>query len=150
MQAFLKCCWHIGGSQSDVAHLEAEDIGKTKPRVSSVLKLARRKSFISAARWPRCSKTCRGRDVMLFPRLAAMDEKTPCITFPDDMPSPSDQSISLHSYRYAWAERAKTAGYPERFAREALGHNSKAVHRAYARRAQVKISSLEDYEKRLI
>ncbi len=39
--------------------------------------------------------------------------------------------VTLHSYRYAWAERAKTAGYPERFAQEALGHNSKAVHRAY-------------------
>jgi integrase len=31
------------------------------------------------------------------------------------------KGISLHSYRYAWAERAKTAGYPERFAQEALG-----------------------------
>lgn len=26
MRAFLKCCWHIGGSQSDVAHLRAEDV----------------------------------------------------------------------------------------------------------------------------
>jgi integrase len=26
MHAFLWCCWHIGGSQSDVAHLKAEDI----------------------------------------------------------------------------------------------------------------------------
>src|ERR1035441_2437144 len=39
--------------------------------------------------------------------------------------------VTLHSYRYAWAERAKIVGYPERFAQEALGHNSKAVHRAY-------------------
>jgi hypothetical protein len=39
-------------------------------------------------------------------------------------------------------------GYPERFAQEALGHNSKAVHRACAKRALVKIPSLEDYEKR--
>ena len=30
-------------------------------------------------------------------------------------------------YRYARAERAKTVGYPERFAQEALWHNSKAV-----------------------
>ena len=30
---------------------------------------------------------------------------------------------------------------------ENLGHNSKAVHRAYAKRALVKIPSLEDYEK---
>ena len=38
-------------------------------------------------------------------------------------------------------------GYPERFAQEALGHNSKAVHRAYARGANVKLPALEDYEK---
>ena len=37
---------------------------------------------------------------------------------------------------------------PERFAQEALGHNSKAVHRAYAKRALVKIPSLEEYEQR--
>lgn len=36
----------------------------------------------------------------------------------------------------------------ESFAQEALGHNSKAVHRAYAKRALVKIPSLEEYEKR--
>src|SRR5206468_12241911 len=57
--------------------------------------------------------------------------------------------VSLHSYRYAWAERAKTAGYPERFAQMALGHNSKAVHRAYARKAQVKLPALEEYERAL-
>ena len=55
--------------------------------------------------------------------------------------------VTLHSYRYAWAERAKTAGMPERFAMENLGHNSKAVHRAYAKRALMKIPSLEDYER---
>jgi hypothetical protein len=42
----------------------------------------------------------------------------------------------------------QTCGYPERFAQEALGHNSKAVHRAYAKRALMKILSLEDYEQR--
>jgi integrase len=55
--------------------------------------------------------------------------------------------VTLHSYRYAWAERAKQCGYPERFAQEALGHNSKAVHRAYARKAKVKLPSLESYER---
>jgi integrase len=58
--------------------------------------------------------------------------------------------VTLHSYRYAWAERAKTVGYPERFAQEALGHNSKAVHRTYAKRALMKIPSLEDYERRAV
>lgn len=55
--------------------------------------------------------------------------------------------MTLHSYRYAWAERAIIAGYPERFAQLALGHNSKAVHRAYAKRAQVTLPPLEDYER---
>jgi hypothetical protein len=41
-----------------------------------------------------------------------------------------------------------TFEYPERFAQEALGHNSKAVHRTYAKRALMKIPSLEDYEER--
>ncbi len=58
------------------------------------------------------------------------------------------KGISLHSYRYAWAERAKSCGYPERYAMAALGHNSKAVHRAYAKRAAVEVPSLEEYETR--
>jgi hypothetical protein len=40
------------------------------------------------------------------------------------------------------------AGYSERFAMQALGHSSKAVHRAYAKKAQVVLPPLEDYEKR--
>ena len=43
-----------------------------------------------------------------------------------------------------------TTDAPERFAQEALGHNSKAVHRAYARRAQVIVPTLEDYEKKIV
>jgi hypothetical protein len=34
------------------------------------------------------------------------------------------------------------AGYPERFAQEALGHNRKAAHQAYAKRALMKLPSL--------
>lgn len=43
--------------------------------------------------------------------------------------------ISLSSYRYAWAERAKTVGMPERFAQQALGHSLKAFARAYSKKA---------------
>ena len=56
--------------------------------------------------------------------------------------------VTLHSYRYAWAERAKSCGFPERFAQEALGHASKAVHRAYAKKAKVLIPPLEEYERK--
>jgi hypothetical protein len=60
----------------------------------------------------------------------------------------SCSKCAILGYSTAWAERAKRAGDPERFAQEALGHNSKAVHRAYAKRALMKIPSLEDYEQR--
>ncbi len=52
------------------------------------------------------------------------------------------KGISLHSYRYSWAERAFEAGIPERFAMAALGHGSKAVHRAYAKSAQTVCPSI--------
>jgi hypothetical protein len=35
----------------------------------------------------------------------------------------------------------------ERVAQQALGHNSKAVHRAYAKKAKVRVPALEDYER---
>jgi hypothetical protein len=57
-------------------------------------------------------------------------------------------SISLHSYRYSWAERARAAGYPERYAQETLGHQSFTFARFYAKRAQVELPPLEQYEKR--
>ena len=57
------------------------------------------------------------------------------------------KGVTLHSYRYAWAERALKCGYPERFAQQALGHNSKAVHHAYAKHAEVTVPSLDDWEK---
>ena len=54
--------------------------------------------------------------------------------------------ICLHSYRYAWAERAEAAGMPEREAMAHLGHSSRAVHRAYARNANRVTLPLEYYE----
>jgi hypothetical protein len=42
----------------------------------------------------------------------------------------------------------RTCGYPERFAQAALGRNSKAVHRAYARKAQLVVPTLEDYDRK--
>jgi integrase len=58
--------------------------------------------------------------------------------------------ISLHSYRYGWAERALANGYPERFAQAALGHKSRAVHQAYARKGEAICPSMEDFEGKII
>jgi hypothetical protein len=83
----------------------------------------------------------------LFPHISKTSDNARSSEFRRRCNTVRVYGISLHSYRYAWAERAKTCGYPERFAQEALGHNSKAVHRAYAKKAKVNLPSLEEYEK---
>ena len=85
---------------------------------------------------------------VLFPCLSRVRANDRATEFGSRCRQLGIKGVTLHSYRYAWAERAKSCGYPERFAQEALGHNSKAVHRAYAKKALMKIPSLEDYEKK--
>jgi integrase len=85
----------------------------------------------------------------LFPRLREVQSKDRANEFRQRCQGLGIKGVSLHSYRYAWAERARKAGYPERFAQEALGHNSKAVHRAYAKKAEVVIDSLEQWERKM-
>ena len=84
----------------------------------------------------------------LFPKIAQAGDNARSAEFYRRCKLLGIHGVSLHSYRYAWAERARSCGYPERFAQEALGHNSKAVHRAYARKAQVVIPTLEEFEKK--
>ena len=82
----------------------------------------------------------------LFPKLAPRCQSDRASRFRRRCERAGVEGVTLHSYRYAWAERAKIAGMPERFAQAALGHNSKAIHRAYAKKAQIIVPSLEDYE----
>jgi hypothetical protein len=48
---------------------------------------------------------------------------------------------------YGLVRRPRGVFYPERFAQQALGHNSKAVHHAYAKHAEVTVPSLDDWER---
>jgi integrase len=147
MRAFLWCCWHIGGSQSDVAHLKAEDVDWEKCVVSFFRAKTGTAQIIHFGDELAEVLGALPQSGALFPRLAAMDEKHRASLFQRACRRVGITGISLHSYRYAWAERAKTCGYPERFAQQALGHNSKAVHRAYAKNAQVTLPPLEQYEQ---
>ena len=83
----------------------------------------------------------------LFPRLREVQSKDRANEFRQRCQGLGIKGVSLHSYRYARAERALQCGYPERFAQQALGHNSKAVHHAYSKHAEVTMPSLDDWEK---
>jgi integrase len=62
------------------------------------------------------------------------------------LPDVGIEGRGLHSYRYAWAQRARAAGMPEREAMNHLGHESRAIHAAYAGGATVATLPLEFYE----
>ena len=145
---FYDLCWHVGGSQTDVANLTAEDIDWPNQTIA----YARRKTGSLAmlrfgSEIGEILRRLAGSGP-LFPHLRTVRAGDRATEFKQRCDGLGIKGISLHSYRYAWAERAKQCGYPERFAQEALGHNSKAVHRAYAKKAQVILPPLVEYEKR--
>jgi integrase len=145
--AFYQLCWHLGGSQGDIANLKGEDVDWTHGTVS----FRRHKTRVPVivhlgTETLNLFKDLSGEGV-LFPYLSSVRANDLATEFRSPCQQLRIEGVTLHSYRYAWAERAKVAGYPKRFAQEALGHNSKAVHRAYAKRALIKIPSLEDFER---
>jgi integrase len=145
---FYQLCWFLGGSQGDLANLVAEDIDWG----SHVLSYRRQKTKTMALLHfgEEVAALLRQLPVAgpLFPYLRRVRAADRATEFKQRCRGLGINGVTLHSYRYSWAERAKTAGYPERFAQEALGHNSKAVHRAYARKAQVVLPPLEEYERK--
>jgi len=146
--AYYKMLWHVGGAQSDVANLCAEDVDWEHKVIGfRRMKTGAAVQIHFGANLENLLADLPG-EGPLFPRLSLMTESDRGSLFRRRCRLTGVKDVSLHSYRYAWAERARAAGYPERFAQEALGHGSKAVHRAYAKAAKVKIPALEDYEKR--
>ena len=148
-KTFYQLCWHLGASQGDIANLKGEDVDWNEKTIS----FFRRKTAVPVV--VHLDEEILGilKDLPseghLFPHLSTVRAGDRATEFKQRCKGLGIEGVTLHSYRYAWAERAKVCGYPERFAQEALGHNSKAVHRAYAKRAKVKIPALGDYEKKV-
>lgn len=153
-KAFYQLCWHLGGSQTDIACLDAEDVNWNDRTICyDRKKLENRQD--SGIKPPLIRFGKEVADILgtlprkgaLFPYLRTVRAGDRATEFKQRCDGLKIKGVSLHSYRYAWAERARRADYPLRFAEEALGHNSKAVHRAYARKAEVCVPCLDDWEK---
>jgi integrase len=146
-KALYQLCWHLGASQGDIASLKGEDVDWQQSTVSFMRKKTGVPVLVHlGGEALNLFKDLPG-EGPLFPYLSRVRAGDRATEFASRCRQLGIKGVTLHSYRYAWAERAKTVGMPERFAQEALGHNSKAVHRAYAKRALMKIPSLEDYEQ---
>jgi integrase len=146
-RAFYKLAWHLGASQTDLAELNAEDVDWEH----QVISYARRKTgSIAMMRLDKDMEEIL-RDLPgsgpLFPYLRTVRSGDRATEFKQRCTGLGIKGVTLHSYRYAWAERAKTAGYPERYAQVNLGHNSRAMARAYSRKAPVEMPALSEYER---
>jgi integrase len=138
---YLQLLWFIGASQTDAANLTSANVD-WKNRVLSY----GRQKLNGRSLPPACLVIGKGLEEILrqlpasgplFPNITKMDDRSRACFMWKLCKRVRIEGVSLHSYRYAWAERAKVAGIPQRWAQAALGHNSKAVHDAYARNALV-------------
>ena len=151
---FYELLWHTGASQSDAACLLAADVNWENRTISYSRKKLKSRGAIGikpalirfGAEVEAILKR-RPEGIALFPYLRTVRAGDRATEFQQRCQGLNIKGISLHSYRYAWAERALKCGYPERFAQQALGHNSKAVHHAYSKHAEVTVPSLDDWEK---
>lgn len=147
-RAYYELLWELGGAQGDVAKLRAEDVDwKTKSISYFRAKTGRisRICFDEAVEKILGSLPSKG---PLFPNLCRVRACDRATEFKQRCQGLGILGVTLHSYRYSWAERAREAGYPERAAQEVLGHGSKAVHRAYARNANPELVTIGAWRNR--
>ena len=145
---YLELLWETGAAQGDAANFRAEDIdwqtrtiSYFRQKTGSLAQFTISKALEKVLGQLPTTGT-------LFPNLSQYTANDRATRFRRRSHKAGITGITLHCYRYAWAERAKVVGMPERFAQAALGHNSKAIHRAYAKKAVIIAPSLEDYEKK--
>ncbi len=143
---FLELLWETGAAQSDAANLTAEHIDWPSRTITYFRqKTGSRAQFTISKTLEKVLQQLPTTGA-LFPKLSTFSQSDRGSRFRRRCQRAGVSGVTLHSYRYAWAERAKVVGMPERFAQAALGHNSKAIHRAYAKKAEIVVPSLEEYE----
>ena len=150
---YYELLWETGGSQTDIVNLRAENVLWDQGILCySRCKLKSEAPPAQLAIGRRLAELLRAlpSEGPLFPNWSKVKETARAAEFSRRCRVAKVRGVSLHSYRYAWAERAQAAGYPERYAQSALGHSSRAVHRFYAKQARVVCPPLEEYENKMI
>lgn len=148
-KAFYEFLYETGAAQSDAAELSATGID-----LASGLLVYRRKKLGPDSEPARLSIGSKLRKLLeglpkhgdLFPTIKKAGANARATEFRRRCRIAGVSGVSLHSYRHSWAQRAKACGYPQRFAQDALGHSSRAVHEAYAKGAVVVVPPLDQYE----
>jgi integrase len=143
---YYQLVWETGASQSDCALLRAENIDwKARVVTYARCKTAEVARLGIGSRMEAILRQLPSTGY-LFPTIAPTSANDRAAEFSRRKTLAGLSGVSLHSYRYAWAERAKRVGFSERQAQAALGQESVAVHRSYAKGACLVCPSLDDAE----
>jgi integrase len=145
---YYELVWEIGASQTDTVLLSAENIDWERKILAYQRKKTGQWAYLSIGARLEALLRRLPKEGPFFPKIRTSTDSARSAEFYRRCRLAGVKGVSLHSYRYAWAERAKACGYPERWAQNALGHNSRAVHEAYAKEARAICPPLEDYEQR--
>jgi hypothetical protein len=147
---YYELLWEIGAAQTDGANLTAANVDWENRLLSYHRKKTGQLCTLKIGSRLETLLKSLPSEGALFPKISTWKDKDRAAQFRRRCRFLEIEGVSLHSYRYAWAERAKSAGYPERYAQEALGHGSKAWARAYSKGAHVVLPPLEEYESKII
>jgi integrase len=130
---YLDLLWETGAAQSDAVNFKAEDIDWQTRTISYFRQKTGSLAQFTISKKLETVLSHLPTTGALFPKLSTFTANDRASRFRRRCHKAGVSGVTLHCYRYAWAERAKVVGMPERFAQAALGHNSKAIHRAYVR-----------------
>ena len=147
--SYLELLWETGAAQGDAATFRIENLEQDVLTYHRHKTSSRAALRLSAKTVRLMVRLTRGRRKGFFlPAIERQESKDRAAIFARLCRRNHIEGITLHSYRYAWAERAFQAGMPERLAMVALGHNSSAIRRVYAKGAAIVAPSLETYTKK--
>jgi integrase len=145
---YYQLLWEIGASQTDGANLKSENVNWDARLLSYNRQKTGQPCVLEIGEKLEGLLKLLPSSGQLFPKISNLKDKDRSAEFCRRCRILEIKGVSLQSYRYAWAGRAKKAGMPERFAQSALGHASVAVHREYAREGIAICPSLENYERK--
>ena len=111
-KAFYQLCWLLGASQSDVAFLESENVDWSARVISIARKKTKTVSMIHFGDEVEAVLKTLPATGAFFPKLRKLNSGHRATEFTRVCRRAGVHGVTLHCYRYAWAERAKQCGWP--------------------------------------
>ncbi|MEI9998556.1 MAG: hypothetical protein WDO13_05010 [Verrucomicrobiota bacterium] len=134
---YYEMLWETGGAQTDIASLHADQVDLK----SETIHFRRRKlagkesggeSLLRIGPCTQATAPSVAQRRLSLPERECLELEYTLERVLPTLPDAGDRRTQPALYRYAWAQRARAAGMPEREAMNHLGHESRAIHAAYA------------------